>query len=161
MFRRILPGIIAGLLVLTGTAAAVAQDYPLAFPRGPRLGLIHRLPVLPQPGGELAPGPMPRQARPLPPGPPPLPGDDAGLLPPRVIVGSLYRRGYHDVEIKRVRGDSYIAMAGDQDGGRVLIVVDGHTTEITGLRRVGWDHPPRQWDDDDWSPPRPWSGPRW
>jgi hypothetical protein len=158
MFRRALPGVVAGLLLLTGTFAARAQDYRL-LPGGPRLGLIHRLPILPR-GGDLLPDP--RLRAPLPPPPAPIPPpDDADLLPARVIIGSLFRRGYHDVQIKRVRGDSYIAEAGDQDGSRVLIVVDGHTTEITGLRRIGWDHPPRQWDDDDWSPPRPWSGPRW
>ena len=161
MFRRALLGVIVGLFVLTGTAAALAQDLRLFLPRGPHLGLIHRLPLLPPPGPEAVPVAPPQAVEPLPPRPGPPPADP-DLLPPRAIIGSLYRRGYHDVEIKRVRGDSYIAVAGDQNGGRVLIVVDGRTTEITGLRRIGWDHPPRQWDDDDWSPPRPWSsGPRW
>lgn len=83
------------------------------------------------------------------------------LLPPRAIISSLAGRGYHNVVIKRVRGDSYIAEAEGSEGGRVLIVIDGHTTEITGLRQLGWARPPRQWDNDSWVPPRPWSGPRW
>jgi hypothetical protein len=66
-----------------------------------------------------------------------------------------------DVQIKRVRGDSYIVQASDPQGGRVLIVVDGRTTEITGLRQIGMDRPQRRWDDDGWLPPRPWGGPRW
>ncbi|MDQ0396154.1 hypothetical protein [Labrys monachus] len=149
MFRRALLGVIAGLFL---TGVALAQDAPLF--RGAPFGLIRRLPALPPPpADELPPPPLPRGG-----GPPPAYAD---LLPPRAIIGSLFRRGYRDVEIKRVRGGSYIVVAGDQDGGRVLIVVDGRTTEITGLRRIGWDHPPRQWSDDDWSPPRPWSGPRW
>jgi hypothetical protein len=134
MFRRALLGVIAGFIILTGTMAALAQDYPLDYSRGPHMGWSR--------GAASAPP------------------EDGALLPPRAIVGSLFRRGYRDVQIKRVRGDSYIAEA-RLDGGLVLVVVDGHTTEITGLRRIGWDHPPRQWDDDDWSPPRPWSGPRW
>src|SRR5262245_45633649 len=30
-----------------------------------------------------------------------------GLLPPRAIVGSLYRQGYRDVAIRRLRGPNY------------------------------------------------------
>jgi hypothetical protein len=141
MFRRALIGVIAGLGLLTGLSTAFAQAYaPDDAPPPPRMGWNRAAP------------------------PPDMPDMDAGgdqLLPPRAIIGSLFRRGYRDVAIKRVRGDSYIAEASGPEGGRVLIVVDGHTTEITGLRQIGWDRPPRHWDNDGWPPPRPWSGPRW
>ncbi len=149
MSRRALIGVIAGLGLLTGLSAAFAQDYPDDYPKGPR-------DYLQSPGDYQQ---NPRRGRPA-----PEPDMDVGgerLLPPRVIIGSLFRRGYRDVAIKRVRGDSYIAEASGPQGGRVLIVIDGHTTEITGLRQIGWDRPPRHWDNDGWPPPRPWSGPRW
>jgi hypothetical protein len=139
MSRRTLIGVIAGLGLLTGVGTAFAQDYRQNY----------------------APDPPPMNWNR---GAPPPDGDpgDSQLLPPRAIVGSLFRRGYSDVEIKRVRGDSYICEASSPQGGRVLIVVDGHTTEITGLRQMGWDRPPpRRWDDQGWLPPRPWGGPRW
>jgi hypothetical protein len=152
MFRRTLFGVIAGLAFLAGIDFAFAQGYPLRdfSPgwHGPRMGWNRG----PRPNVILPPVADPDRG----------PGVDSGqLLPPRAIIGSLFRRGYSDVEIKRVRGDSYIATASGPQGGRVLIVVDGHTTEITGLRQMDWDRPPRRWDNDDWSPPRPWSGPRW
>jgi hypothetical protein len=85
----------------------------------------------------------------------------ARLLPPRAIVGSLYRRGYRDVEIKRVRGGSYIVEAQSRRGSRVVAVVDGRTTEITGLRVIEHRRPRRTFDDGGWNGPSPWSGPRW
>ena len=141
MSRRTLIGVIAGLALLTGASAALAQSYTDDYaPPRPRLGWNRPAPV-PPPDADLGAG---------------------QLLPPRAIMSSLFRRGYRDVDIKRVRGDSYIAEASDPQGGRVLIVVDGRTTEITGLRQLGWDQPsPRRWDDNGWLPPRPWGGPRW
>jgi hypothetical protein len=142
MSRRALSGVIAVLVALTATGTALAQNYPPQYAPGytfvPQLG--------PRLGWERG-------------GPPDKIGSN--LLPPRVIIGSLFQRGYRDVQIKRVRGDSYIVVAAGPDGGRVLMVVDGHTTEITGLRQTGWDRPPRQWDNEGWLPPRPWGGPRW
>jgi hypothetical protein len=139
MSRRTLIGVIAGLCLLTGLGSACAQGYPGNFPQGPRMGW-----------NRGAPPPPPNAA---------IDGDQ--MLPPRAIIGSLFRRGYSNVDIKRIRGESYIAEANDPEGGRVLIVVDGRTTEITGLRQLGWDRPPRRWDNDGWLPPRPWSGQRW
>jgi hypothetical protein len=83
-----------------------------------------------------------------------------GLLPPRAIIGTLYRRGYRDVEIRRQRGSSYIVAAENRRGSRVILVVDGRTTEITGLRVIESRHQ-RSFDDGGWNSPRPWSGPRW
>jgi hypothetical protein len=87
------------------------------------------------------------------------------LLPPRVIEGSLYRRGFDDVDIKRVRGRSYIAEAIGRRGRRVMLVVDGRTTEITGMRVIDWGRPGRglwgSFDDGGWAGPSPCSGPRW
>ena len=92
------------------------------------------------------------------------------MLPPRAIVGSLYRRGFSDIDIKRRRGDSYIVEATGRRGNRVLAVVDGRTTEITGLKVIehrrpyrmsddgGWDRP---WSDGGWDRPASWGGPRW
>ena len=88
------------------------------------------------------------------------PGQATGFLPARVIVGSLYRRGYRDIDIKRLRGANYIAIAINPRGARVLVVVDAQTAEITGLRPVGNDRPQPFYDGGGW-PPRPWSGPRW
>ena len=82
------------------------------------------------------------------------------MLPPRAIVGSLQRRGYRDIDIKRISGGSYVVEALGRRG-RVLVVVDGRTTEITGLRVVGWDRPRPLYEDGGWNGPRPWSGPRW
>ncbi|PRH88709.1 hypothetical protein C5L14_05650 [Labrys okinawensis] len=150
---RTLFGVIAGLAFLTlglqtDVNAAFAQNslnnYAQTPQQAPMLGNDRSLPLAPE---EVGQGP-----------------DEAGnprLLPPRAIVSSLAGRGYRNVVIKRVRGDSYIAEAEGSEGGRVLIVIDGHTTEITGLRQLGWARPPRQWDNDSWVPPRPWSGPRW
>jgi hypothetical protein len=90
----------------------------------------------------------------------PGPGQATGFLPPRVIVGSLYRRGYRDIDIKRLRGANYIAIAVNPRGARVLVVVDAQTAEITGLRPAGNDRPQPFYDGGGW-PPRPWSGPRW
>ncbi|MDT3377157.1 hypothetical protein ACETRX_13440 [Labrys portucalensis] len=154
---RALLGVIAGLALLTlglqtDVNAAFAQNslnnYAQTPQQAPALGRNRGLPQAPD---EIGQGPDQ--------GP-----DMAGnprLLPPRAIISSLAGRGYHNVVIKRVRGDSYIAEAEGSEGGRVLIVIDGHTTEITGLRQLGWARPPRQWDNDSWVPPRPWSGPRW
>jgi hypothetical protein len=83
-----------------------------------------------------------------------------GILPPRAIVGTLYRRGYRDVEIRRQRGSSYVVSAENRRGSRVILVVDGRTTEITGLRVIESRHQ-RSFDDGGWNSPRPWSGPRW
>lgn len=150
---RTLVGVIAGLALLTlgfqtDVNAAFAQNslnnYAQTPQQAPTLGANRGLPQAPN---EVGRGP-----------------DEAGnprLLPPRAIISSLAGRGYRNVVIKRVRGDSYIAEAEGSEGGRVLIVIDGHTTEITGLRQLGWARPPRQWDNDSWVPPRPWSGPRW
>jgi hypothetical protein len=143
MSRRTLIGVIAGLGLLTGLGTAFAQDYQQNYaPEPPPMGW-----------NRMRPPPQPQEMD------PDLTGGQ--LLPPRAIIGSLARRGYRDVQIKRVRGDSYIVQASDPQGGRVLIVVDGRTTEITGLRQIGMDRPQRRWDDDGWLPPRPWGGPRW
>ena len=75
-------------------------------------------------------------------------------------MGSLYRRGYRDIDIKRLRGANYIAIAINPRGARVLVVVDAQTAEITGLRPAGNDRPQPFYDGGGW-PPRPWSGPRW
>jgi hypothetical protein len=83
------------------------------------------------------------------------------LLPPRAIVGSLYRRGFSDVEIRRRRGDSYVVEAVSRRGSRVVAVIDGRTSEITGLRVIDRGHRRRSFDDGGWNDPRPWSGPRW
>jgi hypothetical protein len=83
-----------------------------------------------------------------------------GILPPRAIVGSLYRRGYRDVEIRGRRGPNYVAEASGRRG-RVLVVVDARSAEITGLKVLDWDRPRRLYDDGGWSGPSPWSGPRW
>src|SRR4051812_42552795 len=98
--RRLLAGITLSFLMLGVAAPAMGQDR--YFGNGPSFGMIR--------------------------------GDDEGgrggrwtgdrgprLLPPRAIVGSLYRRGYRDVEIRRVRGPSYIAEATGRRG-RVLVV---------------------------------------
>jgi hypothetical protein len=91
--------------------------------------------------------------------------DGPRILPPRVIEGSLYRRGFDDVDIKRVRGRSYIAEATGRRGRRVMLVVDGRTTEITGMRVIDWGRPRHgpwgSFDDGGWAGPSPWSGPRW
>lgn len=143
----------AGLALLTlglqtDVNAAFAQDavqnYAAGPERAPPMGANRGLPPAPDGFGRGV--------------------DEVGsprLLPPRAIVSSLASRGYRNVVIKRVRGDSYVVEAEGSEGGRVLIVVDGHTTEITGLRQLGWARPPRQWDNESWVPPRPWSGPRW
>jgi hypothetical protein len=83
-----------------------------------------------------------------------------GILPPRAIIGTLYRRGYRDVEIRRQRGSSYVVSAENRRGSRVILVVDGRTAEITGLRVIESRHQ-RSFDDGGWNSPRPWSGPRW
>lgn len=90
-------------------------------------------------------------------------GDPRGprLLPPRAIEGSLYRQGYSAVDIKRVRGWSYIAEAENRRGNRVILVVDGRSAEITGLKVIEWRRPHRGWGDDGWNGPSPWNGPRW
>ena len=93
-------------------------DAVRAEGRGPRLG----------PAARLEPRSAARERGPR-------------LLPPRAIVGSLYRRGYRDVEIRRRRGPSYVAEATGRRG-RVLVVVDGRTAEITGLKVLDWDRPP-------------------
>ena len=99
---------------------------------------------------------------------PPVDGDaqgwgqrqESGLLPPRAITGSLLRRGYRDIDIKRVRGANYVATALSPHGGRVLVVVDGQSGEITGLRPLGFDRSEPSVDWGGWVP-RPWGGPRW
>ncbi|WP_448950246.1 hypothetical protein [Labrys neptuniae] len=158
MSCRTLIGVIAGLGLLTpgllilglqtGSNTAFAQASLQNYAQTPRPA-----PLL---GNRNAMPPAPDDAEPDADG-----ISSARLLPPRSIVSSLSGRGYRNVTIKRVRGDSYIAEAEGPEGGRVLIVVDGHTTEITGLRQLGWARPPRQWDSESWVPPRPWSGPRW
>lgn len=95
----------------------------------------------------------------------PVPGGGEGqregnILSPRAIMGSLFRRGYRDIDIKRLRGTNYIATAQSPRGYRVLVVVDGQTTEITGLRPLGYDRPQPFFDGGGF-PPRPWGGPRW
>src|SRR5262245_42420541 len=45
-----------------------------------------------------------------------------GVLPPRIVIGGLYRRGYREVEVKRLRGSSYIIEAETPRGNRVLLV---------------------------------------
>src|SRR5262245_2782864 len=115
---RALLGVIAGLALLTlglqtDVNAAFAQNslnnYAQTPQQAPALGRSRGLPQAPD---EIGQGPDQ--------GP-----DMAGnprLLPPRAIISSLAGRGYHNVVIKRVRGDSYIAEAEGSEGGRVLIV---------------------------------------
>jgi hypothetical protein len=86
--------------------------------------------------------------------------DSDGVLSPRAIVGSLYRRGYRDVEIRGRRGPNYVAEASGRRG-RVLVVVDARSAEIAGLKVLDWDGPRRLYDEGGWSGPSPWSGPRW
>jgi hypothetical protein len=133
-----------GLLMLAGAAPAMAQDR--FTEDGPDFGIVRGS------DGWREPGDGGRWRR----------RDDDGprILPPRAIVGSLYRRGFGDVEIKRVRGGSYIVAAVSPRGRRVVAVVDGRTTEITGLRPVDWDGG-RRFDDGGWNDPRPWGSPRW
>lgn len=150
---RTLLGVLAGLALLTlglqtdvnaAFAQNAVQNFAPAPEATPATGANRGLPPAPEEPGRGA--------------------DEIGnprLLPPRAILSSLANRGYRKAAIKRVRGDSYIVEAEGSEGGRVLIVVDGHTTEITGLRQLGWARPPRQWDNESWVPPRPWSGPRW
>jgi len=91
-------------------------------------------------------------------------GPDNGglrLLSARSITGSLTRQGYRNVDIKRLRGANYIAEAESPRGNRVLLVVDGRTSEITGRQVIEWEHPKRDWDDGGWWRSSPWSGPRW
>jgi hypothetical protein len=82
------------------------------------------------------------------------------VLSPRAIEASLYRRGYRDVDIRGRRGPNYVAEARGRRG-RVLIVVDARSAEITGLKVLDWDRPRRLYDEGGWMGPSPWSGPRW
>ena len=130
-----------GLAFLTSAGQAAAQDWPPEGGSGDRPAWN---------GGEG--GPRPDSAWGA--------QTQGGLLPPRAIMGSLFRRGYRDIDIKRVRGTSYIATAQSPRGYRVLVVVDGQTTEITGLRPIGYDRPQPLFDGGGFAP-RPWGGPRW
>ena len=84
-----------------------------------------------------------------------------GVLPPRIVIGGLYRRGYREVEVKRLRGSSYVIEAETPRGNRVLLVVDGRDNEITGMRVLDWQRPRRNWDDGGWAGASPWNSPRW
>ena len=141
MVRSTVLALALALSTLAGTAAAAAQDSDRAYDDRGGVSFEDRDWGRPRWDG----GPR--------------------ILPPRAIVGSLYRRGFDDVDIKRVRGRSYIAEATGRRGRRVILVVDGRTAEITGMRVVDWGGPRRgpwsSFDDGGWAGPRPWSGPRW
>jgi len=137
MFTRSIIVAAIAVVVLVGAGQAIAQDW------SPNSGAYGQVKA-PIDRDDQGPGP----------------GQASGFLPPRVIVGSLYRRGYRDIDIKRLRGANYIAIAINPRGARVLVVVDAQTAEITGLRPAGNDRPQPFYDGGGW-PPRPWSGPRW
>lgn len=63
--------------------------------------------------------------------------DGITLRSPRSIVRGLYRRGFDDVEIVRVRGTTFIVSALGPQGAPVRLVVDGYTGEVTGVRVLG------------------------
>jgi hypothetical protein len=142
---------VLALSTLAGAGTALAQDWP----RGDDAPYVEGRPM---PAWQVEPG---RERR------PDLAREDRGdwgrprLLPPRAIAGSLYRQGYSAVDIKRVRGWSYIAEAENRRGNRVVLVVDGRSAEITGLKVIEWRRPHRGWDDRGWNGPTPWNGPRW
>jgi hypothetical protein len=152
MFTKSVIAAVAGLAALAGAGQAVAQDwspdnsgYDRPYrPRDidPGAGLADRSAL-----GERNDQGSNR-------------GQAPGFLPPRAIMGSLFRRGYRDVAIKRMRGANYVATALSPRGYRVLVVVDGQTAEITGLRPVGFDRPQPFYDGGGWTP-RPFGGPRW
>ena len=148
-FRKRVFAVALAAATLAGAGLALAQDYGDGDGGGYGIA-ARRRPDGPRPGWDR--------------GPPPGMGWDRErgprLMPPRAIVGSLYRRGYRDVEIRRQRGASYVAEATGRRG-RVLVVVDGRTTEITGLRALDYGGPRHGYEDGGWNGPSPWSGPRW
>lgn len=68
------------------------------------------------------------------------------LMPPRRLTRMLYRRGFDDIAIIRLRGPNYIAEAIAPRGHRVRLVVDGRSGEITGFRVIDWSGDRRRAD---------------
>ena len=68
-------------------------------------------------------------------------------MPTQAIQMSLQRRGYRDISIRQTRGSTYVASARNGRGDPVLVVVDGRSGEIIGLRQTGFDSRKRYRDD--------------
>jgi hypothetical protein len=53
------------------------------------------------------------------------------------IVGTLKKRGFHDIEVRRHRGTAYIVEATGALGERVRLIINGSTGGIDGVRVIG------------------------
>jgi hypothetical protein len=53
------------------------------------------------------------------------------------IVASLKKRGFHDIEVPRHRGSTYVVEATGALGERVRLVINGKTGGIDGVRVIG------------------------
>jgi hypothetical protein len=60
-----------------------------------------------------------------------------GRITPNDIVGTLKKRGFHDIEVRRHRGTAYIVEATGALGERVRLVINGSTGGIDGVRVIG------------------------
>lgn len=53
------------------------------------------------------------------------------------IVSSLKKRGFHDIQIPKHRGSTYVVEATGKLGERVRLIINGKTGNIDGVRVIG------------------------
>ncbi len=66
------------------------------------------------------------------------------VLPPRVIVHKLVRRGFSDIGDVRLRGETYAVSATSPRGHAVRLVLSATTGDFIGFRRIDDDYRDRR-----------------
>jgi hypothetical protein len=61
-----------------------------------------------------------------------------GAIGQNEIIGSLRKRGFHDISAPKRRGSTYIVEATGALGERVRLIINGKTGGIDGVRVIGF-----------------------
>lgn len=61
-----------------------------------------------------------------------------GAIGQKEIVGSLRKRGFHDISTPKRRGSTYIVEATGTLGERVRLIINGKSGGIDGVRVIGF-----------------------
>jgi hypothetical protein len=60
-----------------------------------------------------------------------------GAVSQNDIISSLKKRGFHDIQVPKHRGSTYVVEATGTLGERVRLIINGKTGNIDGVRVIG------------------------